>query len=48
MDYDDYMDCGNDDYFHDNDGNDDDDSDDEFYYLDFVGCHAVVTYVIPR
>ena len=37
MDYDDYMDYGNDDHFHDND------SDNEFYRLDFAGCHAVVT-----
>jgi hypothetical protein len=38
MDYDDYMDYGNDDHYHDND--------DELYHLAFAGCHVVVMYVI--
>jgi hypothetical protein len=47
MDCNDYMDYGNDDHCHDNDGNDDG-HDDEFYHLVFAGCHAVVAYAIKR
>jgi hypothetical protein len=47
MDYDDFMDYGNDDHCHDNDG-DDDGHDDEFYHLIYVGCREVVAYAIKR
>jgi hypothetical protein len=47
MDCEDYMDYGNDDHYHDKDeidyGNDD-----EFYHLIFVGCRAIVMYVIKH